>query len=338
MANRSRDFIVAVSLLLTSLLVAGVLAEVLLRALGYQGEPRLDLSTVITARDDAVLDWRYAPGVIRRGAITYRYNSLGHRDRERSLVPDVGSTRVAVVGDSVTDGYGVAHEQMFSSVLQELLGEEFEVLNFAQGGTNGPQVMRILELDALAFAPQYVIYNLVLNGCAFFSRRTSLTAYQDKQDAKIDLLGIRVNPEFKRWLKSSAVIFFLKEHLATLKALVTGIERPNYFRDLWANPQCKERIAETLDLFAAKAKESQFTPLVLLWPVISPYKEYYLYAEHQWIAEQAKKRGIAVRDLLPAFSEYAHTQLRISPEDAVHPNARGHSIAAQQAYDWLKGE
>lgn len=84
-------------------------------------------------------------------------------------------TRVACIGDSITYGYGIRdREQTYPAVLQELLGEEFEVGNF---GNSGRGILRkSMKLNeqrgfifmpqhrvALAMNPQIVLCNLGIN-------------------------------------------------------------------------------------------------------------------------------------------------------------------------------
>jgi lysophospholipase L1-like esterase len=65
--------------------------------------------------------------------VTYRTNSYGARDAERSLQSD--KRRVVVLGDSMTEGYGVADWQRFTNVLERKTG--IEQLNFGIGGSFG---------------------------------------------------------------------------------------------------------------------------------------------------------------------------------------------------------
>jgi hypothetical protein len=61
-------------------------------------------------------------------------NSWGARDRERTL-HSLKKQRYLVLGDSFTEGYGVAQEKRFSELLEKRTGEE--VLNFGISGNFG---------------------------------------------------------------------------------------------------------------------------------------------------------------------------------------------------------
>ena len=62
-----------------------------------------------------------------------RVNRFGMRDRERSQTPN--GARVALIGDSFTEGLHVADEDTVSRRLEALLGGEAEVLNFGVSST-----------------------------------------------------------------------------------------------------------------------------------------------------------------------------------------------------------
>ncbi|MEO1159807.1 MAG: hypothetical protein AAFW74_05010 [Pseudomonadota bacterium] len=71
--------------------------------------------------------------------VTYRFNSVGARDRERSLH---GADRWVFLGDSFVEGFGIAEHQRLSSLLEEFTGRE--MLNFSSSGDFGPLQYKIL--------------------------------------------------------------------------------------------------------------------------------------------------------------------------------------------------
>ena len=73
--------------------------------------------------------------VTRDFRLTYTANAFGMRDREREK-PAGGRKRVVVLGDSFTEGWGVATEDRFSDRLEKVTG--LEHLNFGTSGSFGP--------------------------------------------------------------------------------------------------------------------------------------------------------------------------------------------------------
>ena len=95
--------------------------------------------------------------VTRDFRLTYRANSFGMRDREREKTGS-GGKRVVVLGDSFTEGWGVASEDRFSDRLEKTTG--LEHLNFGTSGSFGPtqsyllyeHLARDFDHDAVIFA------------------------------------------------------------------------------------------------------------------------------------------------------------------------------------------
>ena len=72
--------------------------------------------------------------------VHYTANRHGMRDAHRELESDV--PRIAVIGDSVVEGYGLEREQRFSNVLERETG--IEHMNFGTGGGFGPLQYQLL--------------------------------------------------------------------------------------------------------------------------------------------------------------------------------------------------
>src|SRR6266850_92335 len=91
---------------------------------------------------DPTLGWWHVPGARQHwtdeGDGRIEINSVGLRDRERQVARDPGVLRIAVFGDSMTEGVQVNLDQTFCQLLEERLsrrlGRPIEVLNF---GVNG---------------------------------------------------------------------------------------------------------------------------------------------------------------------------------------------------------
>ena len=96
---------------------------------------------------DPVLGWRLRPGArahYDRGEYTtdVAINSLGMRDRERSVVPSPGTFRILALGDSFVEGYTVNFGETVGQVLENALAGAncpIEVLNAGSGGYSTDQ-------------------------------------------------------------------------------------------------------------------------------------------------------------------------------------------------------
>ncbi len=87
--------------------------------------------------------WGIPNSVSRRIAgcfdVTYHFNSVGARDRERSLQ---GANRWIILGDSFVEGFGISENDRLSDLLEKFTG--YEMLNFGTSGSFGPLQYKIL--------------------------------------------------------------------------------------------------------------------------------------------------------------------------------------------------
>ncbi len=117
--------------------------------------------------------WGFAPNELVRvesadtGKVIFdRVNSSGWRDRERVTTKSPGTFRVVVLGDSMTFGYLVSKEDVFTAVLEDQLHAEnldVEVINISYSGWGTDQALEALKLDGLKYQPDLVVYHFVSN-------------------------------------------------------------------------------------------------------------------------------------------------------------------------------
>lgn len=95
-------------------------------------------------------------------------NQDGLRDRSHSVAVDEGTQRVVCLGDSVTYGYRVAHEESYPSYLEKELSStaSVEVFNVALPGWSTRQQRIAYERIARRYRPDYVILGICLNDIA----------------------------------------------------------------------------------------------------------------------------------------------------------------------------
>ncbi len=100
--------------------------------------------------------------------VQIRINSHGYRDRERTLEKPAGTWRIAVLGDSVTFGWGVHLEDTFTQKMEQRLnqrpdGQQYEVLNFGVPAYNTAQEVADFAARGLAYDPDVVLLVFVDN-------------------------------------------------------------------------------------------------------------------------------------------------------------------------------
>ena len=148
-------------LLAASVILSLLLAELALRVVYPADFPRTSLL-------DPTLGWRPWPGAsgwyAGEGGGFVSINSEGFRDVEHSLDKPPGTYRIAVLGDSMTEGREVNLDETYWKRLETLLGacpgfanEKVEVLNYAVNGYGTAQEYLSLKEYALKHHPDLVL-------------------------------------------------------------------------------------------------------------------------------------------------------------------------------------
>lgn len=117
---------------------------------------------------DNVLNHSHVPGktcpfVTREWNVNYGMNSFGFRDGNRTLEKPANTFRILMLGDSFTEGWGVAQDKTFSALLENKLNSlsrgRFEVINMGVAGYS--PLLEYLQLKniGLEFKPDLVILN-----------------------------------------------------------------------------------------------------------------------------------------------------------------------------------
>src|SRR5256885_2685078 len=153
---------------LLTVIILGVLLEIGVRLVVDDGM-NLDLEM-----------WKYAHRIKQRSAnplighehrpyahahlmgVDVATNSLGHRDREFPVERHPGVPRVIMLGDSLTEGWGVRFEETASKRLEALFaraGRQVEVINTGVGNYGSVQEVEAFMTRDTPFRPDVVALN-----------------------------------------------------------------------------------------------------------------------------------------------------------------------------------
>lgn len=238
-----RQLFLNFALVLGSLIVSLVLAEAVLRVVGF--------SAPTFWRPDDRLGFRLRPGAEglfqAEGRAHVRINSAGFRDKERTLEKPAGTYRIAVLGDSMTEALQVDADAAFGSVLERELarcsrftGKRVEVLNFGVSGYGTAQALLNYRLFASGYSPDLVLL-------AFFPGN-------DVRNNSRELEPEKVRPFFV--LKGGELVeddSFSRsdEFRRRTNALRTVLDRLRFLRVVQAAYFAKDRLAASLEARAA---------------------------------------------------------------------------------------
>lgn len=148
--------------LVMSCLVLGT-TELLVRALAHEALQQAASPLPATQEGapnlmgNPYLLFEMAPGDRLENGIHVTIGPMGLRGPEWSAEKPVGIRRVMAVGDSSVYGFGVEDDEVFTSRLGTALGPSVQVINAAVPGYSTYQTINLLEIRALALAPDLLL-------------------------------------------------------------------------------------------------------------------------------------------------------------------------------------
>jgi lysophospholipase L1-like esterase len=352
-----REWLVRIALVALSLAVSLLFIEITLRAFGYAPEryksmaflrssdgsllldcyptnPRgyfdIDLRRPAARSKYSALAPRRFDVVSRRApwAVECRYNSRGFRDAEPGPKRrDV--LRVAVMGDSFTEGQGVKEHDAFPRVLERLLNaarrQRYEVLNCGRRATDFPELFALFE-QVERLDPDLLIFAMVPNDAersdAFEARQRYVNDWI--MDRGRMLIG---RPDERLRLFDSRLAAFLKDRIDAYRV---GRETTRWYKDMWgpANEEGRRRTQEYVREMnrRVRARGGQF--LIASWPRLIGLEDDYPFNDVTTAIDRiCLATGVQHHDLLPALRGRQTRSLWVHPVDR-HANEEAHRLVA----------
>jgi lysophospholipase L1-like esterase len=242
-------------------------------------------------------------------------NSDGMRDEEYSVARNE-KYRIAVLGDSLTFGWGVEKDDTFEVRLEQMLSETrpTEMLNFGHGNYNTQQQLNLFKERGLKYNPDKVVVFYFIN------------------DAE-------VTPVRSSWLWISrlrSVTFLWSRMRGLLSNAAPGQTFESFYSDLYADDQpgfitVKESFLELKGICESRGMELQ----VVMIPELHNLVEYPFKAEYAKVSDFLTENEIPVIDLTESFAGYEDAvSLWVALDDA-HPNALAHEMIAEYSRDFI---
>lgn len=258
--------------------------------------------------------------------VTISLNSLGDRGPELKNPKPAGCERILVMGSSITMGWGVPYEKIFTSVTGQMLnsnkpfGENhsFEVVNAGIGNYNTHFQFMLFQHQYPVVKPDMVVLHYFIS------------------DVQPRGMG---NNSFI--LRDSYLAAFLYDKWSIVKLKFGGNYKDlfTFYKDLYADDseawkQTRAEISEMRDITAKDGVPF----VVMIIPDIhdlspgTPYKELYSKMETAF-----KAMNIPTVNTFDAFQKDFGddvSKLWIQSDDP-HPNATGHALMAKFLYDYI---
>lgn len=144
-----------------------LLGELIIRILGL-GPQLVTNIGYFRFVDNPKIVYEFIPGSLVDGSTI---NTQGFKDSEFMQEKPSGCVRIAMLGDSFTQGMYVKSEDTFCGQLQKMLNEStvqknnlrYEVMNFGVGGYNLEAEVETLRTKVLQYSPDIVILNFFSN-------------------------------------------------------------------------------------------------------------------------------------------------------------------------------
>ncbi len=264
--------------------------------------------------------------------VEYRYSKNNLRDRNYETLPAPGVLRIAAVGDSFTFGEGVPIDLTLFRQLERLLAPRVEVLN---GGRPGFDTLREIGVLSDLAANANCRRALVV----FVPNDIELSDELAKRQTYInDLINIRdeylEERQSRAWYAhGSAILQYLGSQWEMRRIAQETIQ---WYLDSYELEHNGENLRRLEEHLRQMANMPRCRVALVLYPLIEGLeRDYPLAPIHRCVAEMARRVGLPVLDLAPAFTGHTTPSLQVHPTDH-HPNGTAHKIAAEAIVDWLR--
>lgn len=245
----------------------------------------------------------------------YSINRWGMRDKDYELTPPSNIYRIALVGASHANGWGVSDNETFESLLEERLNHKnekggyigYEILNFAVGGYTPLQHLKLLKEKVLPFKPDAVF------------------CVAHPTDVEYSLLAL-----INRCLEGIEIPFDYLREIIMQAGIDSGTSRSEALKRL--TPHGDDIVSWAYRSIVDVCQLNGIIPVWILLPT-SPDERSPLEKTAN-IIRIAEKAGFIVLKLSEVFEKQDTKSLMVASWDR-HPNAKGHRLIAEQLYEAL---
>ena len=242
-------------------------------------------------------------------------NSKGLREREISYARSPGVLRLLMLGDSFTEGWGVAFEDTFSKRIERLYaakGIAAETINAGVGNYNTVMEVNYFLAEGWKYRPDVVVLNFVPNDAEAIPPHATPNALMDACYICVFLFG--------------RADLLLRE--ASLRP-----DWKAYYRALYGDGSSAgwRDAKAALAALAAYAHAHEIKLLVAHLPELHALAPYPFQDITDLLHAAAKQNGAAFVDVLPQLQSEPPSRLWVSPSDP-HPNSRAHELIASALF------
>lgn len=269
---------------------------------------------------DPVIAHEHVPNsAARLMGVDVSINSHGLRDREIIFDKPPQTIRIALLGDSVTFGWGVEYEHTIGIVLAQELNatrtnSNIETINMGVGNYNSSMQVQYFLTQGHRYSPDYVVLNFFINDAEETPTYT----------------GHFLNEHSFGWV-------FLAGRIDILRRLI-GASRPwkEYYSALYADDAAGWRLArDAIMRLGAWCQEQNVPCLLANLPELHAQHDYPFLDVNHKLEGLAAEAGLEYLELLPSVRGQPEESLWVSAADP-HPNAKAFDLYGRALADYLR--
>jgi lysophospholipase L1-like esterase len=306
---------------LVSLVIAAFGLELLTRFVVDDGM-QFDLEMWKYARDvkqvaaDPLIGHEHAPNrQARLMGVDFRTNAQGQRDREYSFERVPGKLRIAMLGDSLTVGWGVPVEDTFAKRVERMYaaaGIDAEVINFGVGNYNTVQEVQAFLATGHRYRPDVVVLNYFVNDAELLEPARSPSSLMRACYACVFLAG-----------RGDAVV----------RQFLGGMDWAQYYLSLYGDGTSKGWLEAkaAIGRLAEATKASGVKLVIVNLPELHDVKNYRFGRVTDLMRQAAEENGAVFVDVLPAMVDQQSSKLWVTPPDP-HPNSYANELIAKALF------
>lgn len=327
-------------ILIISVTVSFLTAELALRSVGYHGETFFRIQNTIIV-DDPVLNWRFNPkSVFYFNDIVYRINERGFREYLYPYRKKDNIFRVFLASDSIGFGTNVQMKDSYPKILEAKLNAlhmpyYFEVINYSMPGLSIKQKFHLVKLYAEKFNPNLIIIDYAVNDIAFESKKDF--EREKNRKCSVALINLRVPCVLEEYLKKSAFIFFLKQGVENILHKMNWEDQNHfykqvegdYYQRLYSMDQKIEYLKTIFSQIGEYQKEKDIRIIVPIFPLIYDYNKYKWKDINELIITLCQENDLLYSSLLDEYKKFNYNELRVQRGDFGHPSVKGNTVAAE---------
>ncbi len=239
--------------------------------------------------------------------------------------------RVAIIGDSFSNGQGVQADDTFGLRLERLLnlnavGRPAAVDIWAKGGLSTYDEVAFLD-KALAWKPDILVLQVFLNDTEDKKNYAQLREWRE------GMMPRPPSPWLMKILRHTRVGEWLYVKIENIHSTRGFAE---YYRHLYSPDYSGwAKFKEALHEFKRACTEEHVKLMVVIFPIISHVNRYPFDYIHERIHRALDEEKIGYVDLIDEFRGKMPVRLEVVPKLDSHPNEIAHRIASEAIFNYM---